>query len=119
RVRGGRANGAPRTHHRQRRDRGQGAGRECATPRVRTPPRRARRGMNEPAREPACATPDRLATLVDAAIEARAGLRGRALGDTAASLGEAAARWAADARLREELPAAARLSAPSSPKRFA
>jgi len=68
--------------------------------------------MNEPAREPGCATPDRLATLVDAAIEARAGLRGRALGDTAASLGEAAARWAADARLREELPAAARLSAP-------
>src|SRR5439155_1251849 len=68
--------------------------------------------VNEYGRGPGCATPDRLATLVDAAIEARAGLRGRALGDTAASLCEAAARWAADARLREELPAAARLSAP-------
>src|SRR5439155_1544475 len=80
RVRGGRAHGGPRTHHRRRRDRGHGAGRDGAAPRVRPPPRRARRGMNEPAREPGCATAGRLATLVDAAIEARAGRSGRALG---------------------------------------
>src|SRR5437867_4922256 len=45
-----------------------------------------------------------------AAVDARARLRRRPLGDTVAALAAAAARWRDDPALRAELPAAARLS---------
>ncbi len=53
-----------------------------------------------------------LAPALDAAIAARARLRGRPVRETAAALADAAARWRGDAELRAALPAAIDLTPP-------
>src|SRR5207249_1897285 len=99
----GRAERGPRARRRRRRHRGARARRGRRAARLRAAPGR-------PGAVVSAETSAQLRARLDAAVAARARLRGRPLRHTIAALAAAAERWRDDASLRADLPRAARLS---------